>query len=502
MRQNSSTDKITTLSVLGAIALIATPIALYPIQSADFIRSTYLLTVDIFGSTYMIFGACMLLFVLFIAFSKFGNHRLGGERINPDYSMFSWACMLFCSGIGGGILYWSIVEWAYYAGEGLFGIEPFSDRAYHLASAYGVFHWGFTGWALYTIPAIAVAVPFYRHNIGSLRLSSALRTSKENIVEKTTFGRIVDFIFVLVLIGASGGSIGLYVPIIGAGFSELLNIDHDLNLDLSMLAICTGLFAFSVYRGIYSGIRVISNINIIISLLFLLGVLALGPAAEIFTLTYQAMTELGKNFVAMNTLGIVEESEFAEAWTIFYWAWWIALGPFMGIFVARVSEGRTIRQIIVGVLAYGSAGCALFFIVLGNFSLSLQLDGTYDLVEKVGDGIGPAVIMSEVISFLPYPKVWLAYLAVIGLIFTATTYDSASYVLASGSSKSFGESRQPPRWLRVFWALGLGALPLTLLYVGGLRELQTASLVGSLPVMLLYVLMAISIVRTLRKFHR
>ena len=177
---NSSTDKITTLSVLGAIALIATPIALYPKESADFIRSTYLLTVDIFGATYMIFGACMLLFVLYIAFSKFGNHRLGGDDIGPDYSLFSWACMLFCSGIGGGILYWSIVEWAYYAGEGLFGIEPFSDRAYHLASAYGVFHWGFTGWALYTIPAIAVAVPFYKHNIGSLRLSSALRTSKEN----------------------------------------------------------------------------------------------------------------------------------------------------------------------------------------------------------------------------------------------------------------------------------------------------------------------------------
>ncbi|MBK52255.1 MAG: choline transporter, partial [Gammaproteobacteria bacterium] len=124
----------------------------------------------------------------------------------------------------------------------------------------------------------------------------------------------------------------------------------------------------------------------------------------------------------------------------------------MGMFVARVSEGRTIRQIILGVIGYGSAGCALFFIVLGNFSLSLQLEGTYSLVSKVGEGMSPAVIMSEVISFLPYSKIWLAYLAVIGLIFTATTYDSASYVLASGSSKGFGKSRQPPRWLRVFWA--------------------------------------------------
>ena len=152
-----------------------------------------------------------------------------------------------------------------------------------------------------------------------------------------------------------------------------------------MLAVCTGLFAFSVYRGIYSGIRVISNINIIISLLFLLGVLALGPAGEIFTLTSQAMSELGKNFFAMNTLGIVEDSEFAEPWTIFYWAWWIALGPQVGLFVARVSKGRTLKEVFLGMLVFGSLGCFLFFSILGNYAINLELTGQMNVTQTLSD---------------------------------------------------------------------------------------------------------------------
>ncbi len=498
MTKNSSTDKITTLSVLGAIALIAIPIALYPKESADFIRSTYLLTVDIFGATYMIFGACMLLFVLYIAFSKFGNHRLGGNDIGPDYSLFSWACMLFCSGIGGGILYWSIVEWAYYAGEGLFGIEPFSDRAYHLASAYGVFHWGFTGWALYTIPAIAVAVPFYKHNIGSLRLSSALRTSKNNIVEKTTFGRIVDFIFVLVLIGASGGSIGLYVPIIGAGFSELLNINHDLNLDLSMLAVCTGLFAFSVYRGIYSGIRVISNINIIISLLFLLGVLALGPAGEIFTLTSQAMSELGKNFFAMNTLGIVEDSEFAEAWTIFYWAWWIALGPQVGLFVARVSKGRTLKEVVLGMLVFGSLGCFLFFSILGNYAINLELTGQMNVTQTLSD-IGHQATSTKILMTLPYGEMFVLAYSIIVIIFVATSYDSVSYILASHVQEVTNDETEPARKNRLMWAFVLSILPAALFLINSNRIAMDVILLMSPPLLILFPIFIFCMLKTLRQ---
>ena len=170
-------------SVIGAIALIATPIALYPKESSEFIRNTYLLTVDIFGATYMIFGACMLLFVLFIAFSSYGTHRLGGQDIGPDYSLFSWSSMLFCSGIGGGILYWSVVEWAYYAGEGLFGIEPFSDRAYHLSICLWCFPLGsYRMGPLYDPCDSSGCSILQAYNIGSLRLSSALRTSRENIM--------------------------------------------------------------------------------------------------------------------------------------------------------------------------------------------------------------------------------------------------------------------------------------------------------------------------------
>lgn len=497
MRKNSGTDKVTLLSVLGAIALIATPIAIYPKESAQFIRSTYLWTVDIFGATYMIFGACMLLFVLYIAFSRFGNHRLGGNDIGPDYSLFSWASMLFCSGIGGGILYWSVVEWAYYAGEGLFGIEPFSDRAYHLASAYGVFHWGLTGWALYTIPAIAVAVPFYKHNIGSLRLSSALRTSKENIVEKTTIGRIVDFIFVIVLIGASGGTIGMYVPVIGAGFSELLGIDHDLNLDLTMLAVCTGLFAFSVYRGIYSGIRVISNINIMISLIFLFAILVLGPATEILSLTVNSMTELTRNFFAMNTLGITEDSEFAEAWTIFYWAWWIALGPQVGLFVARVSKGRTLKEVVLGMLVFGSLGCFLFFSILGNYSMNLELTGQMNVSQTLTD-IGHQATATKVLMTLPFGELFVLAYCLIVIVFIATSYDSVSYILASHVQEVTNEETEPSRNNRLIWAFVLSILPACLFLINSNRIAMDVILLMSPPLLILFPIFIFCMLKTLR----
>ena len=232
--------------------------AIYPIETGQLIRDIYQNIVDLLGPTYMVFGILTVLFILYIALSKYGNFRLGGKDTTPEYSNFSWACMLFCSGIGGGILFWSIVEWAYYVDESLYGIQPFSERAFHLASGYGIFHWGITGWALYCFPAIAIAVPFYHFKLGSLRLSSGLRTDSTSSVETSFFGRLVDFIFVFVLIGASGGSMGMYVPIVGAGVAEIFNIEHNLMLDLSMLALCTSLFAYSVYKGIYNGIRVIS----------------------------------------------------------------------------------------------------------------------------------------------------------------------------------------------------------------------------------------------------
>ncbi len=497
----ASIDTAVFFGSSGLLLIITAGFMMRPESSTLFLDELYVFVTTRIGVVYIFAAIFTLGFLFWLACSSYGSIVLGATK-KPHYSTLKWASMLFCSGIGGSLIYWGGTEWVFYYVDPPFGLPPLSDESLEWAQAYGLFHWGPIGWSFYCLPAIALGCSYYLEGSSNFRLSEACRPILKEFTTRWP-GRVVDLSFLFGVIASSATGLGFGIAIVSAATSELIQISDSVLLQICVITLATMLITFSVYRGLERGILVLSTVNVFLALLFIGSVFLLGPSKFILEMGLVSLGTFADGFFEMLTWSDPRErNDFVESWTVFYWAWWIALGPFMGIFVARVSEGRTIRQIIVGVLAYGSAGCALFFIVLGNFSLSLQLDGTYDLVEKVGEGISPAVIMSEVISFLPYPKVWLAYLAVIGLIFTATTYDSASYVLASGSSKSFGESKQPARWLRVFWALGLGALPLTLLYVGGLRELQTASLVGSLPITLLYILMAISIVRTLRKFHK
>jgi len=498
--KSNNTDQITVFSILLAIVVITLPMAIYPIETGELIRDIYQNIVDLLGPTYMIFGILTVLFILYIAFSKYGNFRLGGKDTAPEYSNFSWACMLFCSGIGGGILYWSIVEWAYYVDESLFGIVPFSERAFHLASGYGIFHWGITGWALYCFPAIAIAVPFYHFKLGSIRLSSGLRTNSETSVETSFFGRLVDFIFVFVLIGASGGSMGMYVPIVGAGVSEIFNIEHNLMLDLSMLALCTSLFAYSVYKGIYNGIRVISNANILMSLVFLIAVLSFGPAYEILILTFNSLKEILINFIGMNTLGISEKSKFAEDWTVFYWAWWIALGPQVGLFVARVSKGRTLREVVMGMLLLGSLGCFVFFAIMGNYAITLELSGQL-IVSDILANEGHTVAATKVLLTLPYGKLFVFAYCLIVVIFIATSYDSVSYLLSSHVKKTSSDNVEPSRYSRLFWAFILAILPACLFFINSNRAAMDVILIMSPPLLVLFPIFAVSLVKTLKKHY-
>jgi len=493
-------DKTVLFGSSGLLLIITAAFLLRPTSSALLLNELYIFVTTQIGVLYLVAAIFTIVFLSWLACSSYGSIVLGAAN-KPHYSTAKWASMLFCSGIGGSLIYWGGTEWVFYYIDPPFGLSPLSDESLKWALAYGLFHWGPVGWSFYCLPAIALGCSYYLEGSSNFRLSEACRPILKDFTTRWP-GRVVDLLFLFGVIASSATGLGFGIAIVSAATSGLFQIADSSILQISVIASATVLITFSVYRGLDKGILVLSTVNVFMALLFICSVFLLGPSKFILEMGVVSLGTFAGEFFEMLTWSDPRErNDFVESWTVFYWAWWIALGPFMGMFIARVSEGRTIRQVIVGVLAYGSAGCALFFIVLGNFSLSLQLDGAYDLVAKVSEGISPAVIMAEVVSFLPFPKIWLAYLAVIGLIFTATTYDSASYVLASGSSKSFGASRQPARWLRVFWAMALGALPLTLLYLGGLRELQTASLIGSLPIMSLYIVLASSIVRTLKKIQ-
>jgi len=228
-------------------------------------------------------------------------------------------------------------------------------------------------------------------------------------------------------------------------------------------------------------------------------VLILGPTKFILEMGVMSVGHVIQNFGTMlSWTDPLQNSDFVENWTVFYWAWWLAMGPFVGMFVCKISQGRTIRQLIFGMLGWGSLGCALFFIVLGNYALFMELEGNYSVVERVATN-SPASAIAGLVALLPLGDFWLFFLAVIGLIFMATTYDSASYTLAAGATKSLARDEHPAIWHQGFWALVLGLLPISLLFIGGLRELQTASLVASFPLLGIYVMLFVSTMRMLKE---
>ena len=500
MLHKNKTDQFSFISILIVIACITIPIAINPDSAAVFIRETYQGIVSLFGSTYMVFGIATVLFLLVLAFSKYGKFVLGGKDTAPEFDNFSWASMLFCSGIGGGILYWSGVEWAYYVNQPPFGLEPLSKDSYMLASAYGAFHWGISGWALYCLPTVVIAVPFYHYKLGSLRLSSGLRGLRGNQVENSILGRSIDLIFVIVAIGGSGGSMGMYIPVISAGISELYGFDHNLTLDLYVLLFCTLLFALSVFLGLKKGIRMLSNINVVTALFFLLFILLLGPFKEIIALSGDAIKQLIQKFGEMSTLGISENSEFAETWTIFYWAWWLALGPQVGLFVTRVSKGRSLRQLITGMIFFGSLGCFLFYMILGNYAINLELSGQLAVSELLANE-GHRITATKVLLTLPFGSFFLFAYCLMVVIFIATSYDSVSYVIAYHVKRTSSEMNEPDRKMRLFWAFILAILPAALFIINLNRVAMDVILLMSLPLLFICPILALSLVRTLKNHY-
>ncbi len=486
-------DYITFVTSLVVVIGIAFFILYNAEQTAILIEGYKDSVISIFGPIYLLLTPVCFIFMLYLALSKYGRYIIGGMEAKPEFSTISWMGMLFCGGIGGGIIYWSAVEWGYYVDESLFGIIPFSEEAYALSTAYGLFHWGISAWAVYAVPAVALSVAFYKYKLSTLRLSSSLRGLGLRNVENSLLGRIVDFLFVVATIGAAGGTIGSYLPMLSNGFSEIFNLDSTFLVDLSVLGFCVGLFGFSVYKGLTNGIKRLSDINMLLAGIFLILVLFVGPTFEIIKSSFDGLVFMFSHFWEMSTLGITEQSDFADTWTVFYWAWWVAFGPLVALFVARISKGRTLREIILGMLIFGALGSWMFFMILGGYSMELDINQVLAVSQITGSTHGNLAIAA--INTMPFDTIMLFLFCGITVIFVTTSYDSMSYVIAYHVQKNSSQNTDPGRYLRLFWAIVLGILPASLIIYSSHQVALNLIILASLPLLVIYPLMAISVFR-------
>ena len=495
MWKSSDVDpKIFYPSVLLLIG-VSVPLLIWPGQSFAYLDGIKVWIENYLGLSYIWLALGVLLFVGYLSLGEKGKIRLGNKK--PPYSNYSWASMLFCAGVATGILYWGIIEWAYYYDLPPLGVEARSTKAIEWAATYGMFHWGILGWAFYALPGVAIGYFFYVRKIARLRMSTACA---EVLGERREgwLGKSMDTFFMIGLLGASGTSLGLGTPMVASGLAEILGMEESFIFQVIVICFCTLIFATSVSLGLDKGIKRLSNFNTGFAFIFLAFILVAGPTVFVLKMTTNSVGLMLQNFIRMSTwTEPLADSRFVEDWSIFYWAWWTAVGPFMGIFIARISEGRSIRQIIGGTILFGSLGSTLFFGILGNYSLHQEMSGGVSLTEYIAEDQAPQGIIA-IIQSLPFGELVLPLFCFMAVVFMATSFDSTSYILASNSSLDLSKNGEPARWHRLFWAIALVLLPIALMWVGGLDALKTIVLISALPLVGVYVLMMISLMRALK----
>ena len=493
---NSKVDTINFSMTVAVLLLLSLPLLLFPEQSAALLHRIYRWIAESFGWLYLLTGAAAFAFVLWLAFGRYGSVRLGDNA--REFTTLSWAAMLFAAGVGAGLMYWSGIEWAYYVDQPPFGVEPRSDDAYVWAAAYGLHHWGLVAWSLYCLPTLAIAYAFYVRGVPYLKYSIACDYWLRGR-ERSISARAMDGLFMIALIGGAGSSLGFSTPLIAALIGRLSGWTQDFYLEFFVVAVCVVLFSASVWMGLSKGIRRLSDINVVLALALLVFIAIAGDTLFLAKMAVNSLGHMLQNIIAMTLwTDPITQSGFVEDWTIFYWAWWIAYGPFVGLFVTRISRGRTIKEVVLGMLLFGSFGCWIFYLVIGNHGLGLQLSGQADLLKLVASSDGNAAIIAG-LDTLPMAGLVISMLTVVAVIFSATTYDSASYTLAASATQSLHPSEDPPRWHRLFWASAIALLPIALMYAGGIREAQTAVLVVSLPLLVTLWMSAVGLFRSLQE---
>ena len=487
---------------VAVVLCVSVPVLQAPAASAEFMSRLYEWIETNLGFAFIWATIGATAFLLWLALSRHGKRKLGGPSANVEFSTFSWIGMLFCAGIGASIMYWSAHEWAYYVDQPPFGAEPGSLEAREWASTYGVFHWGFTAWALYCVPAVTIGWVFCSRRSGQLRFSTGLSGLFGENFTSTLGGRLVDVFFIVGLIGGTGTSLGLATPMLTALIAELGWLPQGYWSSFLVLSVCTLIIAASVYSGLNRGIRRLSEVNAWLAIGFCVFVVATGPTVLILE---TATNSLG--LLVAGTFRMITWTEpfggngFVGDWTVFYWAWWIAYAPFVGLFVARISYGRSLRELVFGMLGWGTAGCALYYLTFGTSAMWHDMQGLVPVLESVRAAT-PDIGVAALVGSMPLNPLPLIVFLLTAIIFVATSYDSASFAIASAATKDLEHDDQPHRWHRIFWAFGVMLVPITLLVIrdaglDALKAIQSLVLVVALPILVVCVLACVSLVKSL-----
>ena len=477
----------TSAGLIGLFVLLG---ALLPKRMGSLFAWLQRAIVDNFGWFYILSVAFFLVFVVWLALSRHGSVRLGPDDALPDYSFTSWFAMLFSAGMGIGLLFFSVAEPVMHFTSPPVG-EPGTIDAARRAMHLTFFHWGLHAWSIYIVVGLSLAYFTYRHN-----LPLTIRSAFYPLFGERIYGPIGNAIDIFAVFGTMFGiatSLGLGVMQVNAGLAHLNLFPVSTTNQLILIAAITGLATASVASGLDVGIKRLSEMNMVLGLALVLLVFVLGPTVFLLSSFVQSLGNYLQNLVGttFRTDAFIG-TEWQASWTMFYWGWWIAWSPFVGMFIARISRGRTIREFISGVLVVPTLLTFVWLVVFGNTALHLEIFGPGGISAAVQENV--PVALFALLERLPLSLLTSILALVVIVTYFVTSADSGSLVIDILTAE--GET-ETPVGQRVFWALSAGAVAAVLLLSGGLAGLQTAVITMALPFTVVMLLMCNSLVRGL-----
>lgn len=480
---------ITASSVIIALLLFT---ALLPKKAQSFFDIIQASIIDNGSWFYVLTVAFIFFFVIFLGLSRYGDIRLGPDHATPDYSLVTWLSMLFAAGMGIGLMFFGVAEpLMHYLSPPT--AEVGTVGAVQEAMKMTFFHWGLHAWAIYAIVALVLAYFSYRHNL-PLTLRSALFPLIGERIYKWP-GHLVDVFAVVSTVFGVATSLGLGASQVNSGFNYLFNIDISTGNQIIIMLGITTLAVVSVASGLDKGIRRLSEANMILAVVLLALIFVLGPTVFLLKAYLQNIGDYLADIVH-NTFNLFayKKTNWIGGWTIFYWGWWLAWAPFVGLFIARISRGRTIREFILGVMLIPTVFTLLWMTIFGNSAIDLVYNqGVVAIGEMVSQDSSVALFVF--LENFPLASVLSFFSVLMIVIFFVTSCDSGAMVVDMLCSHG---SNNTPLWQRVYWAVGIGIVAAILLLVGGLNALQTMTIASALPFAIVLLLAIVGLIKALK----
>lgn len=446
-----------------------------------------------FGWLYLLAMFAFVVFSACVAFSRFGDIRLGPEESRPEHSTPSWLAMLFCAGMGIGLVFWGVAEPISHYLAPAAGIDPATPEAANFAMEACFMHWGFQPWAAYAVIGLGLAYAHFRK--GRPFLVSSLLAPVWGKSDNAALRHTIDVFAAIVTVAGVSTSLGLGCLQISAGSEFLFGIKNEPLTWCAIIAVICLIYSISAVSGVNRGVKRLSSWNAIFALAFAAVCFVLGPTLldlNIFTTTLGSYIQ-GFLKTSLDAFPF-DDNTWLVSWRIFYWAWWIAWTPFVGMFIARISKGRTVREFVLGVVVTPAILSMIWFAVFGGMGLSFAQEMPIDYLTQLVSA--PENALFAVLSSFPAGQFLSVFALVIIVIFFITSADSATYVLGVMSSR--GEEN-PPSSMKIIWGIAQALVALALLIAGGIKALQTFSIAAAFPFIFI---MAAACIGLIKEFWR